>query len=421
MALASTTVWEVRTTGNDLNGGGFDSASPGFDYTLQDGPQVNVTDLVTNGTSTVTSASGLFTSAMVGNSMYIASGTGGIVPDVYRIVSYTNSTTVVLDRSTGLTSGTGATCRVGGALASPGRAGALKQGTHRVFQKAGAYSISVATANVPNGMVNLIGSGTAALPGWWVGYDTNRTVGNMDTTLPVITSTVTSGVMLLMDVGHFLLRNITLNIVGTSFGVRSSRNTSLTDRCVINGDGGGRGVGITLFWTNNGYLSNCRFSNLGTAINGGALVQSSLIENCNTAIDGQGSGASASGVVSVNCGQGLISMMVADNCTVFGGGTIGPGIGGGSQISRFTNCVVDSVSGYAFAQGGGHTILQNCAHRNATSGRFAASALIDDRNPVTLTADPFVNAAAGDFRLNDVAGGGALLKGTGWPQTLPVL
>ena len=37
---------------------------------------------------------------------------------------------------------------------------------------------------------------------------------------------------------------------------------------------------------------------------------------------------------------------------------------------------------------------------------------------VTLTADPFVNAAGGNFALNSAAGGGALLKAAGFPGTL---
>ena len=38
---------------------------------------------------------------------------------------------------------------------------------------------------------------------------------------------------------------------------------------------------------------------------------------------------------------------------------------------------------------------------------------------IQLTADPFVDAAGGDFRLNSAAGGGAVLRGTGYPVSWP--
>ena len=43
MALPSTTVWEVQTGGNDLNGGGFNSASGGVDWSTVAGQQATLT------------------------------------------------------------------------------------------------------------------------------------------------------------------------------------------------------------------------------------------------------------------------------------------------------------------------------------------------------------------------------------------
>ena len=47
MALSAGVVWEVRTTGDDTNGGGFDSTvtSPGTDYSQQTAAQITYTDL----------------------------------------------------------------------------------------------------------------------------------------------------------------------------------------------------------------------------------------------------------------------------------------------------------------------------------------------------------------------------------------
>jgi len=57
MALPSTTVWEVETGGNDSNGGGFDSALVGTDYSLQGGYRVyidNASIAATLAASTIT-------------------------------------------------------------------------------------------------------------------------------------------------------------------------------------------------------------------------------------------------------------------------------------------------------------------------------------------------------------------------------
>ena len=68
MALSASTVWELRTTGSDNNGGGF-VAGTGVDYSTQDNPQANGTNLVIDAVTNtvVTSASHTFDSTDVGN------------------------------------------------------------------------------------------------------------------------------------------------------------------------------------------------------------------------------------------------------------------------------------------------------------------------------------------------------------------
>ena len=66
MALAATTIWELRTTGNDANGGGFDPALSGTDYSLQDSAQATYSDISVSGISapsapTVNSGNGTLT------------------------------------------------------------------------------------------------------------------------------------------------------------------------------------------------------------------------------------------------------------------------------------------------------------------------------------------------------------------------
>jgi len=48
------------------------------------------------------------------------------------------------------------------------------------------------------------------------------------------------------------------------------------------------------------------------------------------------------------------------------------------------------------------------ADGNNTSGE--TSGIANGDNDLTLTADPFVNAAADDYNINDTAGGGTVLR-----------
>ena len=54
----------------------FVTGASGTDHTLQDAAQYSVTDGVTNGTTTITSATANFGTDVVGNLMYVHGGTG---------------------------------------------------------------------------------------------------------------------------------------------------------------------------------------------------------------------------------------------------------------------------------------------------------------------------------------------------------
>lgn len=93
---------------------------------------------------------------------------------------------------------------------------------------------------------------------------------------------------------------------------------------------------------------------------------------------------------------------------------------------RLHNCVFYGNTGYAVdwgsATGRVHPglVMTRCAFGSNSSGNFPASPTPRNNvEPVTLTANPFVNctASAGhDFRLNNLSEGGALLKRAGWPR-----
>lgn len=104
MGIQNGTLWEIRSGGSDLNGAGFWDRFPGVsvDYSQQDVAQVSFTNLTTLAMGGVTlrdgDLGGLFTFAMRGNIIYIASGTN-FVAGYYEIISRLTIHSVTLDRS----------------------------------------------------------------------------------------------------------------------------------------------------------------------------------------------------------------------------------------------------------------------------------------------------------------------------------
>lgn len=119
MALNAAQQWWVRAGGDQLNGGGFDAtiASAGTNYADQDAPQLTITDATTSGagSTTLTSATGGFTAAMIGNVFRIASGTN-FQTGYYAITARADANNITLDRTpTSAGAGSGGTGRIGGA------------------------------------------------------------------------------------------------------------------------------------------------------------------------------------------------------------------------------------------------------------------------------------------------------------------
>lgn len=119
--------WYVRKGGSDNNGGSSSGTSP----------DRSGTDMaVTNGSTQVTSASGAFSAGDVGKGINISAV-------LYRIATYTNSTTIQLERNYTGTTGSGKTWKIGGALATIskilGLAAAIMQNGDTLYIGAGTY------------------------------------------------------------------------------------------------------------------------------------------------------------------------------------------------------------------------------------------------------------------------------------------
>lgn len=157
-----------------------------IDYTQQDTAQATNTNLTcTAGSTTVTSASAPFTRMMVGNGFHITAQTGGGgLPGWYEIVSFTDTSNVVLDRSPASgTNITAATFYVGGA----GRLNGVEDGFLESFAngsychvKSGTYAIS-GTVSVSTG------GGIANNQCWIIGYTSTRGDTCNGTSQPILT------------------------------------------------------------------------------------------------------------------------------------------------------------------------------------------------------------------------------------------
>lgn len=152
-ALQSDTAWAVDAAGASTNGGCYDTGGAGTDYTdTETTPILSATDLAqTLSSTTLTSAAGGFTSAMVDNCIQITgAGTGPFTLGFYEITAFTNATTVTIDRTACSTANcSGGTGAVGGAITSIDKAIDNITPGNTIWVKAGTYSeiVSISVAN----------------------------------------------------------------------------------------------------------------------------------------------------------------------------------------------------------------------------------------------------------------------------------
>jgi hypothetical protein len=117
MALSLDTQWNVRTDGSGHEWRRVRLRSCGTDYSRQAaansvGSNISTTDAVAAGTTTITSATAAFTSAITGNIIYLQGGSGSLTAGWYQ-ATYVSATSITVDRS--VASGTGITLNIGGA------------------------------------------------------------------------------------------------------------------------------------------------------------------------------------------------------------------------------------------------------------------------------------------------------------------
>lgn len=452
MALPFTGVWEVRpTNGSNTNGGGFDSAAigTGTDYSVQNakntvGSNISTTDLTTTttGSFTCTSATAAFTSAITGNFIYLAGGTGGTVTTGWYRATYASATTITLDRSPGAAV-TLCTMNIGGALQTLGQINTILTTTNEnatgqiVWVKAEAtISITATITLSPNG------SSGSLQPTQINGYTTTR--GDNGQVTIQATSTGPNPMMTLNPNTGVIYRNFIVdgNSEATGgYGVSSFGSNCLLENFLVkNCKSGGISfnnqnnialrcivtaccvTGGAAFRTENSngpnYVIDCiAYANSGTGFAGAVMVAIRCISANNTGSSSDGfGGTSTTNGIGINTGS-----VVLDHCLAYSNGRDGFRISGtGAALVTpvvFGNCIAWGNTGKdidcieTLTAGA----MFNFNNAYVTSTNYTAGP-----GDVTLSADPTVAGATNNFALNSTAGGGTSCKAAGFPGVLAI-
>ena len=392
MALAAATTWEIRTTGADTNGGGFVTGASGTDRSQQDAAFASGTDLAVHAsTNTYVKPDSSYTpvSADIGNLIQITAGTGWTT-GFYQITGI-SSGYWTLDRSPAATGTTGGTYAMGGALATPPSSAIVASNT--VFIKAGTYTTSTGFTFPKESSVR--------------GYGSTRDDCPSFAAMPVVKASANSITLL-------------------SF---SAERANISYLCA---DGNGYSS-ITGFGSAaGGTRQYCKAVSCNIGFSGGYVI-SSVTSNCKTGASSAktflcnlecgsiassvcNSGGSAYYCVIRNATNGIATTgdLDAVGCAFYNISGNAIHCIGGFPPFRVINCVFVTVGGYAISTAGAICVFgAGNATYNCTSGFASAYKTQLLSAPIVLTANPFVDAANGDYNLNNVAGGGKDCRAAG--------
>lgn len=430
MALNAAIVWEVQTGGSDNNGGGFKAGASGVDRSQQTSAQVAIdnsaiTTSIT--TSVITFTAGYSPSANdVGNVVQMLTGTN-VTAGFYEITSVVAGTSWTVDRNV-VTSGTttDATGKMGGCLATPGKAGAAAVANNGCYIKSGSYTITSASSNIAGGCVSWPASSGGA-EGFIQGYGSSR---NDYGTKPVLTASgISTFTVISLAGGKVRVENLEIDGANltASKGIANATNTSGwaycckvsnckagaiatfgAVSCEVTGCSTTAAIGCTHAvgcWAHDNTISG--FTNSPTF--GSASSFAWCIASNNT-------GASSDGFSP----SGPPNLAQFVNCAAYANGRDGFRTGNGSSsMAVAVNCVAVNNSGYGFnlENGGQGQHLVNCAGYNNTSGNVKTSSL--NVSFVALSGSPFTDAASNDFSLNNTSGAGASCRAVGFPGVFP--
>ena len=448
MAVTTESQWWIRTDGTDTNGGGFDDSitGAGTNYCDQASAQLTLTDLATSGAgvATLTSATGGFTSAMIGNCIRIVAGTN-LVEGFYFITGYTDTNTVTIDRSPddGVGGVSGASGKVGGAWGTmgscavnytayplPSPACPVVAGNIVNVRGSGSDNPSTPDYVAPNSSYSKFQEGSPALLVEYRGYNGKPFLSGK------------SGQNLISyNAFHALWRNVKFAANGTGNAGNGIMSNGYFEDCYF--DQAGHTVQLCLA----AVAKRCWFYDSGSATGNSAYTAVTL-GHTSTSSTCEGNlidGVAAGGIKLVSSGNGRVRDNVVRNVKY--DGIASHFASGRSRALIVERNVVHDCEGDGIAivanvdsgrlphrslreniliDNGGyginventqlehfHDIHQNAFKDNALGAynNFDPASHDQGDADVALTTNPFVNKASGDYSLNNSSGGGSLLRG----------
>ena len=436
-AFGAATAWDVRTTGSTANGAGFDSGvgSPGTDESQ--GAGVAITCTLTGTTTGTCSPAITSTTHGPGNFINIASGSG-CSTGRFEILSQSGGVATfdhAMGSSTNVCVGV-----IGGSSLTLQDVATSSTNGNTIYMKSGTYTVTARTTITATETV----AGYTSTHGDEIPGTSSCTTTNN----PLITTSTNS-------VSPMILTNTAGSVIPNVYQCLHLTNTAATPAEAL--ANGAHGIGVAVIGLtisgftkavdcDNGTYFDCaelmvswtEISNstvYAVTYNpvGGcycAIINDSYIHDnagtiaCQAAIMLEAgppgslsmdrdivTNNSASGV----CAQTSTTVNIKDS-VIAGSGQEGILTGvnsenyvGNSIIYGNTNHGINNAgSAYMFAN-------WNAVGSNG-SGDYSNVTPI---NSISLSANPFVNSAGGNYALNSTAGGGALLIGLGFPHLFP--
>lgn len=410
MALSGTGVFECRGSGNDSNAGYFNpgGASAGTDWSQQDAPQFTIDGaLVTAAVHTTTTqlniVGAVVSAAWIRNGLRISGGTATL--GLYEITAVdTLNNRITVDRAAGTAAQT-ATGRVGGALQTPQQMAVFATVGGMVAHWRDNVTITTSTPGLGGPLVlsqvRLIGYGTTRYDG----------------TKPIFSAGAVTGVNLIsLAVSTFAAVEFVAvdgeNGAGNTGIVASSQTNQIKDcdiaDCPVIGASALNATllrrvktlncGIGISGVPNAERCAAYLGTTGYSVSGNASIDTSIASGC-------------SGVgFSSNSGRPSFYGCIADGC-----GGNGFSITGFGQIADLDECVSTNNVGNGYNLGVTNEIVMRACVDFGNAARISPTNWRFDYGAITLTADPWEDSDAADYRLNDVAGGGAVLRGDALP------
>ncbi len=422
-----------QPTGLNTVAGCATTASPtsgtwGIDYSRGTAPIFSYTDMVIGATTTqFTSVANPAGPHLIGNFIAVTSGTGFTVQWVEVTAFTLSGLLATCDKSLGTTLSTGGHGGLGGALASPGKAGALHVATNLIaLCAAGSIYGMSATNNVASGKLTL--SPIAIL----FGYTSNRFIMNTDVK-PQVKPTANSYTLVYFG-SQAMCRNIAFvnpDAHTANVCTQTDNGNSITESCTADSFATAFSVTFGAAQMHNLYISNIQTSGVGISaataagsisgveIRGGAAASANGI---NLAGTWNLSDFIVSGVngIGVNISGSNTSVKRG---IVYGCGSDGVNLAGNNNLT-ISNVHCEGNTGLGFNAAGAYTLnrLINCSAYNNTGGNVVAgllAATMAVQGFLTLAASAFTSTSGHDFSLNNTAGGGAVLRGAGFPGLYP--